>query len=183
MTNEKPEYILFLDESNPTKYNPYLLLGGIIISRKEYKNTLIPNILNCKSILGNPNIIFHYTDILKKQNDFSCMCNNPTMCTNFWNKLKNGLTVSDFKVISSYIEIKKYNDEYPKKLRHDGYELLFSTIINNYIHFLYKNNSRGSILFESREETQNSKIQQLAFVVLTIIKYFYQKKDTIRCLF
>lgn len=31
------DYILFLDESAETKTNPYLLLGGIIISRNDYK--------------------------------------------------------------------------------------------------------------------------------------------------
>lgn len=35
MTNS--DYILFLDESAETKTNPYLLLGGIIISRNDYK--------------------------------------------------------------------------------------------------------------------------------------------------
>ena len=35
MTNS--DYILFLDESAETKTNPYLLLGGIIISRNNYK--------------------------------------------------------------------------------------------------------------------------------------------------
>ena len=68
MTNS--DYILFLDESAETKANPYLLLGGIIISRNNYKKFLIPSIQNTKSILGNPNIVFHYTDILKKQNVF-----------------------------------------------------------------------------------------------------------------
>lgn len=38
------DYILFLDESAETKTNPYLLLGGIIISRNNYKKFLIPSI-------------------------------------------------------------------------------------------------------------------------------------------
>lgn len=50
MTNS--DYILFLDESAETKANPYLLLGGIIISRNNYKKFLIPSIQNTKSILG-----------------------------------------------------------------------------------------------------------------------------------
>lgn len=166
MSVNNTEYILFLDESNITKYNPYLLLGGILISRKEYKTVLIPNILACKTILGNPHIIFHYTDIIKKQNDFSCMYNNHVMCKNFWPKLHYTLTNSDFKILSSYIDVKKYNAEYNKNISRDSYELLFTTIINNYIHFLYKHNSRGSIVFEAREETQNKRIQQYYFHIL-----------------
>lgn len=69
MTNS--DYILFLDESSVTRTNPYLLLGGIIISRNDYKKVLIPSIQDTKSILGNSNIVFHYTDILKKQNGFN----------------------------------------------------------------------------------------------------------------
>ena len=50
MTNS--DYILFLDESAETKTNPYLLLGGIIISRNNYKKFLIPSIQNTKSMMG-----------------------------------------------------------------------------------------------------------------------------------
>lgn len=38
--------------------------------------------------------------------------------------------------------------------------------MNNYLHFLTKNNARGSIVFESREETQNRKIQKHYFNIL-----------------
>lgn len=168
------EYILFLDESNVTNFNPYLLLGGIIISRKEYKEILIPNILNCKAILGNPHIIFHYTDLIKKQNDFACMCGDQIMCNNFWSSLQSGLTNSNFNILSSYINIKKFDLEYPKDISHDSYELLFSTIINSYIHFLHNHKSRGSIIFEAREETQNRKIQQYYFHILKYGTNIYQ---------
>lgn len=174
MMDDNTEYILFLDESNVTKHNPYLLLGGIFISRTDYKNILIPNILNCKTILGNPHIIFHYTDIIKKQNEFSCMCEDAVMCHNFWSNLKSGLTNTNFKILSSYINTKRFDSEYPKNISHDSYELLFSTIINSYIHFLYKHKSRGSIIFEAREETQNRKIQQYYFHILKHGTNIYQ---------
>lgn len=174
MAINNTEYILFLDESNVTVHNPYLLLGGIVISRKEYKDKLIPNIIDCKSVLSNSNVVLHYTDIVKKQNDFACMCSNPNLCNAFWDKMKKGLTDSDFNVLSSYIDVKKYNEEYPKNISHDCYELLFSTVINNYIHFLQKHNSRGSIIFESREETQNRKIQQYYFHILKYGTNIYQ---------
>lgn len=170
------EYILFLDESNVTFYNPYLLLGGLVISRKEYKNKLIPNIQDCKTILGNPHIVFHYTDLLKKQNDFAHMCGNNQMCTDFWNKLQTSLKNTNYCILSSYTHIQNYNKEYPKNLCRDSYELLFFTIINNYIHFLRKNNARGSIVFEAREETQNRKIQQYYFHMLQYGTNIYQAK-------
>lgn len=86
MTNS--DYILFLDESSVTRTNPYLLLGGIIISRNDYKKVLIPSIQDTKSILGNSNIVFHYTDILKKQNGFKFLCSNAEMNTKFWDSLR-----------------------------------------------------------------------------------------------
>lgn len=163
MTNS--DYILFLDESAETKANPYLLLGGIIISRNNYKKFLIPSIQNTKSILGNPNIVFHYTDILKKQKDFKIMCSDAEMRTKFWDSLRNSIASVDFKIIASFTNVKEYSKEYPK-LSHDVYELLFSCVMNNYLHFLTKNNARGSIVFESREETQNRKIQKHYFNIL-----------------
>ncbi len=166
MKIDNTDYILFLDESNLTKTNNYLLLGGMFISRKEYKNNLIPKILECKAILGNPNIILHYTDLLKKQNDFSCMCGSQNMCSDFWKEFRSSLASTNFNILSAYIDVKKYNKEYPKNISHDAYELLFSTIVNNYIHFLNKYNLRGSIIFESREESQNKKVQQYYFHML-----------------
>ena len=55
------DYILFLYESAETKTNPYMLLGGIIISRNNYKKLLIPSIQNTKSIL-EPKIYDGYKD-------------------------------------------------------------------------------------------------------------------------
>lgn len=162
---QKSDYILFLDESAETKTNPYLLLGGIIISRNNYKQSLIPSIQNTKSILGNSNIIFHYTNMLKKQKDFKMMCSNTDMCINFWDSLRKSINDVDFKVITTYTNVKEYSNEYPE-FSHDVYEILFSSIINNYIHFLIKNKARGSIVFESREETQNRKIQKHYFHIL-----------------
>lgn len=135
MTNS--DYILFLDESAETKTNPYLLLGGIVISRNNYKKFLIPSIQNTKSILGNSNIVFHYTNMLKKQKDFKMMCSNTDMCTNFWDSLRKSIDDADFKVITAYTNVKEYFDEYPE-FSHDIYEILFSSVINSYIHFLIK---------------------------------------------
>jgi len=159
------DYILFLDESAQTKTNPYLLLGGIIISRNNYKKFLIPSIQNTKSILGNPNIVFHYTNMLKKQKDFKMLCSNTNMCADFWTSLRKSIDDVDFKVIAAYTNVKEYFNEYPE-FSHDIYEILFSSVINSYIHFLIKNKARGSIVFESREETQNRKIQKHYFHIL-----------------
>lgn len=159
------DYILFLDESSETKTNPYLLLGGIIISRSNYKKYLIPSIQATKSILGNSNIVFHYTDILKKQKDFKILCSDAEMNTKFWISLRKNIDETEFKVITAYTNVKEYFNEYPE-FSHDIYEILFSSVINSYIHFLIKNKARGSIVFESREETQNRKIQKHYFNIL-----------------
>lgn len=163
MTNS--DYILFLDESSVTRTNPYLLLGGIIISRNDYKKVLIPSIQDTKSILGNSNIVFHYTDILKKQNGFKFLCSNAEMNTKFWDSLRKNVDKAEFKVITAYTNVKEYHNEYPE-FSHDIYEILFSSVINSYIHFLTKNKTRGSIVFESREETQNKEIQKHYFNIL-----------------
>ena len=164
MKIDNTDYILFLDESNVTKFNPYLLLGGIFISRKEYKDNLIPNILKCKSILENPNIIFHYTDMIKKQNDFSCMCGNQDMCEKFWNEFYSSLTSSKFKILSAYINAKNYNSEYPKSISHDAYELLFSTIVNNYIHFLIKIMQEEVLFLSQEKKHKTKKISNIIFI-------------------
>lgn len=93
------------------------------------------------------------------------MCSDAEMRTKFWDSLRNSIASVDFKIIASFTNVKEYSKEYPK-LSHDVYELLFSCVMNNYLHFLTKNNARGSIVFESREETQNRKIQKHYFNIL-----------------
>lgn len=163
---ETNEYMLFLDESGVTRYNRNLLLGGIAINRKEYEEVLIPAINGCKSIIGEPHIVLHYTDMLKKQKDFSCLCRDVKTTETFWSNLIDSLKNTKFNILSAYLNIDTFRLNYPKELCYDAYELLFSTIINNYIYFLNRHNYRGSIILESRQEKQNQQVQQYYFDIL-----------------
>ena len=62
MANYK-EYLLFLDETKPTKYNPYFCLAGLIINRSVYENILIARVNTLKqTFFGRNDIVFHYTE-------------------------------------------------------------------------------------------------------------------------
>ena len=47
-TNDKEEYILFLDETLKTSNNPYFSLAGIIVKRKYYEDVFITRVNTIK---------------------------------------------------------------------------------------------------------------------------------------
>lgn len=143
------EYILFLDETNPTTVSPYFCLAGFVIERKEYENILIPKINDCKKILGNPHIVFHYTDMKKSTGEFK-MLNDGKLRSQFWNKLQNVLQTSKIYTMGTYLDKVFYTGNFPKDGCKDAYLLAMQKIVSNYVYFLFKHKSRGSIMCESR---------------------------------
>ena len=158
------DYILFLDESSPSYPNRLLLLGGAIVAREEYRK-LIFKIRECKQLLGDPYIILHNTDITKTQNGFECM-KEQSLRDRFWAKMSKSIDDTELKILVSYLNYYNYQRNYDSEMCRDAYELLFSSIMNNYIRFLISHNAQGSIIFEARQENQNKRIQDYYFHML-----------------
>lgn len=71
-TNDKEEYILFLDETLKTSNNPYFSLAGIIVKRKYYEDVFITRVNTIKKkFFKDTDIIFHYSDMNNKKGKFS----------------------------------------------------------------------------------------------------------------
>lgn len=160
------EHILFLDETNVTPDSPYFCLAGIVIERKEYENILIPRINKVKELLGNPHIVFHYTDMKKSRNDFE-MLQDGNLRSKFWNEIKNILNTLDMCTVGSYFNKVFYENNFPKNYCKDSYLIIMQKLLSNYVHFLHKNKSKGSIVCESRNLKEDALIQKSYFEIMS----------------
>ena len=159
------EYILFLDESGVTPQRPYFCLAGFVIERKEYEDVLIPRINNSKNILGDPHIVFHHTDMKKSSGKFK-MLKNGEVRTKFWNEIKSIIKDTNIYTMGTYLDKVFYNGNFPKGFCKDSYLIALQKIVSNYIYFLYKHNSKGSILCESRNYKEDALAQDSYYEIV-----------------
>lgn len=158
-TNDKEEYILFLDETLKTSNNPYFSLAGIIVKRKYYEDVIIPKVNNIKKKYFNgTDVIFHYSDMNNKKGVFS-LFEDGKLRDDFWKEYSNLISSLDFVSIGVYFDQSQMTKLYKTKAI-KCYDIAFIEILRNYLHFLKNNNSIGSICLESRTFPENAALQK-----------------------
>lgn len=159
------EYLLFLDETNVTPQSNNLCLAGFVIERKEYEDVLIPKINESKKILGDPHIVFHHTDMKKSTGDFT-MLQDGALREKFWNEIKRILLDTEIYTMGTYLDRVFYDKNFPKGSCKDSYLMAMQKIVSNYIYFLHKHKSKGSILCESRNLKEDTMVQESYFEIV-----------------
>ncbi len=163
----KNEYFLFLDESKPNTNTDTFCLGGFIIEKNEYENTLIPAVNRIKKeVFNTEDIIFHLYDIKKAVVPFNIF-KDSTIRNKFWIDIKKVINDSNIKVLGVCIDCKQYRTMYADGNLNDEYAITMQIIIENFVHFLIKNNGRGVIYAESRQENENYTLLNHYYEVLT----------------
>ena len=96
------EYLLFADETKPTKSNPNFCLSGVSVSRQYYENTLMQQINQLKKKhFGKTDIIFHFADMKKNRNEFAIF-QDKNKRESFWNEFIEIIKVSNIDIIGIY---------------------------------------------------------------------------------
>ncbi len=167
-------YNLYLDESesfsNEATYRSFSIAGVAI--EEKYHDTIVVNQLNVlKSSIWNdlPNphsLIFHEKDIRYASNP----CNKYTLKNikpeyrrfkngNNMKKLYNGLNNiidnRNITIIGTGINQHELYTSYPKDLIPDRSFIALQIILENFCHFLKKNNAKGKIVYESVGYTED----------------------------
>ena len=127
------KYFLFLDESgdhglgNIDPGFPVFVLCGIISSENSY--TQIKKEMNAlkQDLWKNKNVIFHSRDIRKCNDEFKILF-DLKIKEEFYNRINSIVQNSDYSILSSGIQKKKYIHRYGK-LSNDVYELALSFIV------------------------------------------------------
>jgi len=148
------DYLIFVDETKPSTYQPYFCFAGIVIERTHYETVLIQEINNLKNHYFNTsNIIFHFSDMKKNRNKFSILQDEKTR-NNFWNDYISLIKNTSFDILGIY-----FNDAKMTHLQHgkqkNNYNIGFYLLLDSFMHYLIDNDGYGQICVESRSFNEN----------------------------
>ncbi|KAB7704904.1 DUF3800 domain-containing protein [Bacillus aerolatus] len=161
------KYFLFLDESTTHSSgfnNPVFCVAGFIIKEEDYEKILIPKLDELKSKiwqdLANPtSIVLHEKEIREAQNR---MHRINTVKPHFQRFRQNGnsrLLFSELSklfqalpctIIGACIDMDSLKNHFDPACSTETYLTAMQIILENYCHFLHKNNGIGYVFAESR---------------------------------
>ncbi|WP_252255120.1 DUF3800 domain-containing protein [Clostridium sp. ZBS12] len=155
-------YYLFLDESKPNGSNiKYLCLGGIIIEEDIYKKNIIKDINSIKnSVFGNTEVILHESEIRAAKGEY-VEVRKVEKRNLLWNELKRVFTSNNITTIGAAIEVDKYRSFYEENSLNDEYFIVLQIVLENFVHFLQKNDGIGSVYIESRDHKNDMAIRNI----------------------
>lgn len=167
-------YHLFLDEILPNQQFKYFCLAGIAVKEEIYTKQIIPEVNNIKKEFFNTtDIILHDRELKrpKKNTEFECLINKDTKIK-FWKSIQNLFSDKDFYTFSVNIHEKQLQSLYPGM--RDKYFISLQVILENFVNFLQRNNSKGSISIESRNPEQNKQLQKHFHNLVATGTLFYE---------
>lgn len=155
------EYILFLDESKNTPPSEHFALGGCIIEKNTYEQEIIPYVNQIKrDVFGSELIILHETDIRKVKKEEYKLIRNKEKREMFWDRMKNLFEGYDITVLCSVIDPKEYKNLYNSNYLNDVYFITLQILLENFSHFLEKNNGIGSVIIESSNTKADNRLAE-----------------------
>lgn len=161
------EYYLFLDEVKPNAFGAYFALGGYSISKLDYENILMPELQKIKEQnMPNPSLPLHLYDMRKNQKGFEFLTDH-TIRTKLFEDIKSLINKLNINVFVSSIDTQKYNSMYFQDHTNDIYEINLQIILENFVHFLLKENGTGSFFIESRNPIENKYLQICYYRLIT----------------
>ncbi|KAF5066174.1 hypothetical protein DSECCO2_266260 [anaerobic digester metagenome] len=158
---------MFLDEVSPNAYGNYFALGGYAIKKDDYENILVPKLSKLKhDTMPNPNLPLHLYDMRKNRKGFEFLTNKDIRDSLFTG-IKDLIKELEIQVFVSSIDTKKYNDMYFENHTNDIYNINLQIILENFAHFLIKQNAVGSFFIESRNPVENKYLQICYYRLIT----------------
>ena len=173
------KYKLFLDESENRNANSLIVAGFAIDSDMEsdLNNSVyqIKHLLWDDAYIKSASTVLHCTELSVIKNNRS----NPRLssvikrdCYRFFDtlqaneikdkidsvieKIRITINTKDITILGCIIDRNRFNDYYPhSNPLDDEYYIALETIIENFVHFLNKNNAVGEIIYESRDNNDS----------------------------
>ena len=146
-------YILFLDETKANNINPYFCLAGFTILETNYYR-LVEKINKVKvNFFGSDDIIFHLYEMKRRTEPFN-LFRDTDIREKFWKSIKDIVAETDIKVLSCCIN-QNENEIIYNQCGNDVYFITLQAIVENFVQFLTRQNNKGKIVIESRNEKEN----------------------------
>lgn len=165
------KYTLYLDESTTHKgnyQNQVFSMAGVIIKNADYY--ILESELNCIKTklwydIPNPTqIILHQMEVNEathnrnKKHEFDRFKKNGFRVL-LYNGLSSLFDTGLLTVLGTTIKLDALNQYFVKGIKSDPYLISLQMIMENYCHFLFRNNAVGEIIYESRNQTEDERMR------------------------
>lgn len=153
------EYFLFLDESKNTPPSTFFALGGLAIEKTEYQEKVCPFIrIMKKTVFDDEDIILHETELrTAKKGNYKIM-RRVEKRTLFWQEMARLFDENDITVFTAVINPTEFKQTYNSRYLHDEYFVCLEIIMENFAHFLEKENAVGTIYLESQNPKSDNRL-------------------------
>lgn len=178
------EYYLFLDETKPNGLDiKHFSFGGCIIEKSVYEDKIIKSINEIKTnIIRIPNIILHESEIRNAKSGNYLIFRQKEIRDNFWEKMKD-IFQEEFFTICASINAENYKKYYNFKYSRSLDFITLQILLENFAHFLEKNNGKGTIYIESRDAVEDKRLASHYHIIMAngtlfLDKYIFQERLT-----
>lgn len=189
------EYTLFLDESYTYKSNgkkPAFAVGGFIIKNSDIQQINMKiDALKCEIWKDMPtptNVILHELDLKDALNkripkkklkaDYVRFRNNMKTSNTVYRRISQIIKTENINTVGCVVIKDRYFNNFPKKIGNEISLVCMQIIIENYVHFLFKNDATGSIVYESRDAMDTTMLRR--YYQIASIGTMYIKPDAIQ---
>lgn len=191
------EYTLFLDETYTYKNNgkqPAFAVGGFIVKNSDI-DAITNDINNLKksmwSELPDPtSVILHEMDLkdalnkrvpkrkLKPEYVKFRSDKGKTLAKNLYKEVSKIVRKSNIYTIGCVVKNNDYYTNFPKGIGNEISLVCMQIILENYTHFLFKNNAVGKIIYESRDAMDKTMLMR--FYQVSSIGTMYVRPESIQ---
>jgi len=162
-------YKLFLDESGDWGYpsfhpeQPVLCICGCIFNEEYYSKEIVPLIKGKKRQVFRRDVVLHRTKVHARVKDFSTLKNDEKL-DKFIQDFSKCISELEFTMLLSAINKADHYRTYGLKrvdnyLPEDIYSMIFTFIVERFVHFLREISENGKIIAESRGRKEDQKVQ------------------------
>jgi Protein of unknown function (DUF3800) len=154
------DYYLFLDESKPNGNTiNHLCLAGVIIEKETYQKEIVPEVNKLKNqVFGTSEIVLHESEIRKAQGQYTNMRDKDKR-KEFWEGMENIFKNFSLTTLGSSIHSDDYRTYYSDSDLNDEYYIVLQIVLENFVHFLRKNNARGQVYLEGINASHDTKLR------------------------
>jgi hypothetical protein len=170
------EYVIYVDETIPNQTNPFFCFAGAAFMRKDYEDIVIPKVNSLKNkYFQTTDIVFHFYEMKKSTGQFKIFTDQSTR-ESFWKDYVTLITELPMSVLGVYFDSRIMSACFPYS-KYDNYELGFSSLVDNIMHFLVNNDGCGQIIVESRTFKENSNLHTTFLDYRNRGSLFYKEGD------
>lgn len=153
-------YTLYLDEILPLDHLQFFCLAGVIIEDAYYNAEVVPAIEQIKqNIFQDTSVILHEADIRKpKSGTKYMMVKQRAAREQYFREINQFFDEKNFTIIGAALNDANARSIYPN--HRDRYFVCLQIILENFAHFLMKNDGIGQIRIESRNPKQDGQLKR-----------------------